>query len=546
MSNFALDVNTPQGDIISSLNYVLSNLGTFDANIVANIANVAITSANVVTANTVTGQLSSRNSGTLSYLYNYVNVKYANNATGSSGFSSNSTNANYYGVNNTQEGTISSNPTDYVWSRVTGGFGTTKGLYFTTVGGGQIFFSANATAPSVRYSPVIDDTAILLQNLANSLVTTTTINPGAVTNVGIATQTIQTDNIGLGVITADLLSANLVIAKDIRADVGIIGDYNSPGYWMQSNTGGARFAGTMSIGNNLTVGNNAVVGNSLSIGANAFIGQGLSVGTNAIIGSGLSVGDNAVIGNSLGVGNNAVIGSNLSVGTNAVIGNNLFVGNNTQIGGNLVVAGLITAGNLNTNTVATTTIQQNAVTNQFGTTRTGSIYYYPSVVFNGTTVIAGSTWYVYSTPTFATNIAVAFTTTTPNVSAVLSGFMDVDGSWNLNAANGFSTVLLNIFKQVGNVAGNISSTVVDGSAAFTPVSTANPGPATSVYTQATIFPYRLNEVSLVDTTTTNVGNTVAYGLTLTSLMYNSSNVAPTVNYLGYSGGAAIAVSYFKR
>jgi hypothetical protein len=86
------------------------------------------------------------------------------------------------------------------------------------------------------------------------------------------------------------------------------------------------------------------------------------VGNNAIVGSGLSVGDNAVIGNSLGVGNNAVIGSNLSVGTNAVIGNNLFVGNNTQIGGNLVVAGLITAGNLNTNTVGTTTIVANSVT----------------------------------------------------------------------------------------------------------------------------------------------------------------------------------------
>lgn len=249
MSNFALDTGSSQGDIISSLNYVLANLGTIDANIIANIAaniaNTTITSANVVTANTVTGTLQSNTVGTFGYLYNYVNIKYANNVTGSSGFSSNSTNKSYYGVHNTTSGTISSNPADYQWKQVVGGFGTTKGLYYTTVGGGQIFFSANTTGPTVNYQPVVDDSPILLQSIANSIVTTQSITPGA--------------------ITANLLAANLVIARDIVSTNATLGDLTSAGYWFQANTGNARIGGNINIGNNLTVGNNAVIGGNLTV-----------------------------------------------------------------------------------------------------------------------------------------------------------------------------------------------------------------------------------------------------------------------------------------
>ena len=293
MSNFALDVNTPQGDIIASLNYVLSNLGTFDANLVANIAanvaNTSITSANVVTANVSTGQLQSKTSGTIGYLYNYVNVKYANSATGSSGFSSNSANKSYYGIHNTVDGTISSNPVDYQWKQVAGGFGTTKALYYTTVGGGQIFFSAATTPPTINYQPVPDDTSVLLQSLANSIVQTSTINPGAVTNVGIATQTITTNNMAFGIITADLLAANLIIAKDIVSTNANLGNLSSAGYWFQANTGTGRFGGNLNIGNNLTIGNNAVIGGNLVVSGlitsgslNANTVQTTTIGNNAV------------------------------------------------------------------------------------------------------------------------------------------------------------------------------------------------------------------------------------------------------------------------
>ena len=269
MSNFALDSRSSQGDIISSLNYALANLGTIDANIIANIAanvaNTTITSANVVTANTTTGALQSIHTGTINYLYNYVNVKYANNATGSSGFSSNCTNKSYYGVHNTKDGSISSNPVDYQWFQVVGGFGTTKGLYHTTAGGGLVYFEPSTTTPSIYYTPVVDDQPIALQSLANSIVQTNTINPGAVTNVGIATQTITTNNMAFGIITADLLAANLIIAKDIVSTNANLGNVSSAGYWLQANSGSARFGGNVSIGNNLTIGNNAVIGGNLTV-----------------------------------------------------------------------------------------------------------------------------------------------------------------------------------------------------------------------------------------------------------------------------------------
>jgi hypothetical protein len=49
------------------------------------------------------------------------------------------------------------------------------------------------------------------------------------------------------------------------------------------------------------------------------------------------------------------------VGANANIGGNLIIGNNASIGGNLNVTGLVTTGNLNANTVNTTTIVPAAI-----------------------------------------------------------------------------------------------------------------------------------------------------------------------------------------
>jgi hypothetical protein len=144
MSNFALNTTDPYGDVISSINYVLANLGS------------TAVDGNVLIANVTTGEITS-NSTVVSYLYQYMDVQYANSSTGGSGFSSNSQNRSYFGLRNTANATpISFNPTDYVWYQVTGGFGTTKSLFYQTIGGRQIAFFAGNSAPVPSYISVPD------------------------------------------------------------------------------------------------------------------------------------------------------------------------------------------------------------------------------------------------------------------------------------------------------------------------------------------------------------------------------------------------------
>ena len=585
MANFALEATDPAGEIISSINYLLANQGT----------TAFLTSGNVLTANITTGEITttSTNSGgytdttVVSYLYQYMNVKYANSSTGGSGFTSNSTLANYYGLRNTSNVTVSNNPTDYVWSQVTGGFGTTKNLWYSTIGGRQVEFFPSNVAPAANWDAVPDmplstsapiDLDVITAAQANQIVTvnayyqanttpatpaggfynfsTLTLTPPAtwsdviptaVANTSVyVSATVFTGNstanvaparpwstpveyittfsgntgapgergfvplgfvltstdpttytttdytnafgasrqnvvppIGLGFapiandtaqfffanllnrandvtvvkqfdgnawvsvdgqvvsgniiypgsITANALSVNSIYAITIQSTNATLGNVASAGYWLQANTGDARFGGQVSIGNNLTVGTNANIGGNLTIGANIIIGNFGSMGTNFNISSNLTVGANAAIGNNLIVGNNASVGTNLSVGANAAIGNNLTIGNNATIGNdlslganltvgdnltvgnnasigsnlsiginstiggnlsigdNLTVANLITAGALNANTVTTNQLVVNSATQ---TITVADNTNYPIINFiNGNIVIGG-------------------------------------------------------------------------------------------------------------------------------------------------------------
>jgi carbonic anhydrase/acetyltransferase-like protein (isoleucine patch superfamily) len=518
MSTFALDTNSSSADIIGGLNYAIANLGQ----------GIAAATANVLTANITTGAITttSSNSGgytnttVVSYLYEYMDVKYANSATGGSGFSSNSANKSYYGLRNTTSTTISSNPADYVWYQVTGGFGTTKGLYYQTIGGRQVAFFAGNAAPLSSFIPVPDNTALDLDTITSAqnnqivnvnayyqsnvapatpaggtynftnftltpptswsasvptFVANTSVyissaaftgnsnatsvppatnwtvpavytapfsgntgapgargfvplgyvvapsdptvasdatltswfsasraNSSAPIGLGYApiandtaqflytdlfnpnndvtlvktfngtswsTVTAQVVSGGLivpGTLTANTLNANQVYAITVQSTNANIGDITSNGYWFQANTGNARMAGTVSIGNNLTVGDNAQIGGNLNVGTSAKIGDSVTIG------------------------NSAVVGTNLTIGNSAVIGTNLTVGNNAVIGGNLAVSGLITQGNLANATVRTLTISPNNVSTS---------------VFNSTVVqqtynnIAQSTVYYYTNQT---------------------------------------------------------------------------------------------------------------------------------------------------
>lgn len=150
MSNFALDTNSSAGDIISSLNYALSNLGGNPNAVTADPGTGQI----ILPPGSPTGNVNIGTGSTSSYINQYIDVKFANTATGSSGFSSDYANKQYFGVYNTASKTISSNPADYIWTQVTNGFGTTKQLWYQTIGGRQISFFAGNAAPASTFDPV--------------------------------------------------------------------------------------------------------------------------------------------------------------------------------------------------------------------------------------------------------------------------------------------------------------------------------------------------------------------------------------------------------
>jgi carbonic anhydrase/acetyltransferase-like protein (isoleucine patch superfamily) len=181
-------------------------------------------------------------------------------------------------------------------------------------------------------------------------------------------QVVSGDVIYTGTITAAQLNADSIYTINLQSTNAQLGNTSSAGFWLASNTGSARFGGSVYVGDELIVGNNAVfgtnvyVGDSSVIGNNVVVGNNLIVGNNAIIGNSVLIGNGAAIGDSLVVGNNAVIGTNLTVGNNAVIGRNLTVGNNAVIGGNLTVSGLINGGSLAANVVNTINMTYNSVT----------------------------------------------------------------------------------------------------------------------------------------------------------------------------------------
>ena len=151
MANFALDINSPQGEIISSLNYALVNLGSGSAN----VANALIANPNGSITNSTSGSI-------ISWQYRWINVRYATNATGSVGFSTVPTNATYYGIQNTPDQTPSTvnNPANYTWTQVAGGFGTTKFLFYQTRGGYQIGFYIGVGNPGQGYQQTTNAQAI--------------------------------------------------------------------------------------------------------------------------------------------------------------------------------------------------------------------------------------------------------------------------------------------------------------------------------------------------------------------------------------------------
>jgi hypothetical protein len=133
---FLLDGNPTQSEVSDAVNYLLSNF------------------TQTVSADPATGEVSGPTGAVTGYLYKYVFVKYADSFDGTVNFSNTPTNRLYYGIRNSDSSTESTNPADYLWSLVAGGFITTKNLYYITTGGRQIQFAVSTSIPNTGW--VID------------------------------------------------------------------------------------------------------------------------------------------------------------------------------------------------------------------------------------------------------------------------------------------------------------------------------------------------------------------------------------------------------
>lgn len=132
---FALDQDPTPSEVSDAINYLLANL------------------TSGFTTNQQTGQVFGPGGSVTSYLYKYLSVKYADSYDGTVNFVNTPTNRLYYGLRNSDSSTESTNPADYVWYKVTGGFSTNKFLYYTVTGGRRIDLIVAMAAPSALWQP---------------------------------------------------------------------------------------------------------------------------------------------------------------------------------------------------------------------------------------------------------------------------------------------------------------------------------------------------------------------------------------------------------
>jgi len=130
---FALSTEPSQSEVSDAVNYLLAN---FSPNL---------------SADTGTGQIKGPVGEITGYLYKYMAVKYADSFDGSLNFSNSPTGRLYYGLRNNNDAAESSNPSDYVWYKATGGFGSLKFLWYIATGGRQIQFAVSTTSPDTGW-----------------------------------------------------------------------------------------------------------------------------------------------------------------------------------------------------------------------------------------------------------------------------------------------------------------------------------------------------------------------------------------------------------
>jgi hypothetical protein len=154
---FILGPHDDTSQIVNAVNYLLTNLGQ----------------QNTLIVNSGTGEIISPFTGqVVSYLYQYINVRYSTSKDGIQNYSISPTNALYYGLQNSNSQTPTEVPSQYVWNVASPAFGTTNYLWYSTIGGRQILWVVSPTRPNSFFQQVEDGVPINLDITTNSSNTT--------------------------------------------------------------------------------------------------------------------------------------------------------------------------------------------------------------------------------------------------------------------------------------------------------------------------------------------------------------------------------------
>jgi hypothetical protein len=362
MTTFAV---TNSDQLLPAVNYLLSNLDTQTVS-----GNITIP-GNVLVANTTTGVVSqSGNATPFAYLYQYVNLRYSNNATGTSGFDVNSNNYSYFGVFNSSSPTPSSNPASYQWYEVDPPFdlATSRTLYYSAIGGRQIQWAAASSPPSSNYVITVANVAIDLD-----VVTTAAGLPGERGPVVMAGVITTADP---NTATSATLTGWFEAPRDNpTAPIGtglippVLGDTASFTYAAGVGQPQAAYAYNGSqwepVSGQVVSGNVIVRG---TIAGNAMIANTITatqIATGTITATQIAA--NTITANNIATGTitatqiaaNTITGNNIAAGT---ITTNNFTAN--TINGNVISAGTITANQLAANAItANTVVSTGAVLN---------------------------------------------------------------------------------------------------------------------------------------------------------------------------------------
>jgi hypothetical protein len=174
------------------------------------------------------------------------------------------------------------------FNNISSGWSTT---YTASAAAQSKYWAVSYTVSEVTYQgqQVITLSSVFNWISFNGLVT---FNNLAVTS---STTFINGGNITTDSIEATSIKATAFYGKSFQSTNATLDNNTSAGAWINGTNGNARFAGTVSIGNNLKIANSATIGTNLIVGDNATIGNNVTIGNNLTV-AGLINGGQLAVG----------------------------------------------------------------------------------------------------------------------------------------------------------------------------------------------------------------------------------------------------------